>query len=536
MVPWVPSRFRQVGRVPFLGLVAVSLAALLIVPGGVLAAGPGAAGAPALAAPNPFATGSSASVAIGQTSLTTVRCGTTASSLSDPVEATFDSAGDLWVADRGNNRVLEFTPPLLTGMSASLVLGQNSFTTNGAATTQTGLVNPSGLAFDAHGDLWVADRENNRVLEFVPPFSNGMDASLVLGQTSFTSATAGLSASGMNNPEDVAFAPNGDLVVADAANNRVLVFDPPFTTGMNASLVLGQSNFTVGSPGTSATSFNFSSGVAFGPSGALFVADGENSRALEFLPPFSDGMAASIVFGQANFTTSGTGTSATTVDVPYGLWVDASGDLWLVDQGNNRTLEFVPPFSSGMAASVVLGQAGFSSRAAGTAANQVDQVRGATTDGSGDLWAADESNCRILEYAPPHFTVTFVESGLPAGTLWAVTMNGASAASTSSNLTITSQNGSLPFRVSGISGYAVTPRTGTVSLNGTYSTVYVTFAPTIAGLSPAAFGLLVGAVVIVVASGAAALVVRRRTGRERPGIRAAPPFAGPPAAPPPGGA
>ncbi len=70
------------------------------------------------------------------------------------------------VVDTGNNRVLEFVAPLFTGMAASLVIGQSSFTSSGSATTQSGLHNPEGLAFDSSGNLWVAENSNNRVLEF----------------------------------------------------------------------------------------------------------------------------------------------------------------------------------------------------------------------------------------------------------------------------------------------------------------------------------------------------------------------------------
>jgi hypothetical protein len=81
---------------------------------------------------------------------------------------------------------LEFVPPFANGMSASLVLGQADFTTSTRATTQSGLSGPEGITFDGGGNLWVADGGNGRTLEFTPPFSSGQNASLVLGVANFT--------------------------------------------------------------------------------------------------------------------------------------------------------------------------------------------------------------------------------------------------------------------------------------------------------------------------------------------------------------
>ena len=89
-------------------------------------------------------------------------------------QITTDSAGNLWVGDYGNNRLLELEPPFSTGMGASLVIGQQDFNSSVAATTQSGFQGPGHPAFDSSGNLWVPDFTNNRVLEFsstpVPEF------------------------------------------------------------------------------------------------------------------------------------------------------------------------------------------------------------------------------------------------------------------------------------------------------------------------------------------------------------------------------
>jgi sugar lactone lactonase YvrE len=212
----------------------------------------------------PLGSGMSSSVAIGQTGMMAASCNQsstaaspTARTLCDVQGMAFDPSGDLWVADSGNNRVLEFKPPFSTGMTAILELGQpasSSFTSSSANNnalnpTDSTLSLPAGIAVDSTGNLWVADNGNNRVLEYAPPFSNGMAATLELGQpasSAFTSGSESVSQSGLVSPSGISFDKNGNLLVNDSGNNRVMIFDPPYTSGMNAAAVLGQVIFLSG--------------------------------------------------------------------------------------------------------------------------------------------------------------------------------------------------------------------------------------------------------------------------------------------------
>jgi sugar lactone lactonase YvrE len=160
---------------------------------------------------------------------------------------TFDSSGNLWVGDYGNNRVLEYKLPFSTGMPASLVIGQKNFTTAQLATAKDGLAKPVGVAFDRSDNLWVLDGGNFRVLEFSPPFSTGMSASLVIGQPNFETGRPTVSQNGLTTTYgDIAIDPSGNLWVGD--NGRVLEFRASFSNGMNASVVIGQANFTTLNP------------------------------------------------------------------------------------------------------------------------------------------------------------------------------------------------------------------------------------------------------------------------------------------------
>jgi hypothetical protein len=135
-----------------------------------------------------------------------------------------------------------------------------SATANNGGILATSLNGPLGLAFDSAGNLWVADEANNRVLMYAKAdlMVNGAPATLELGQpiaTAFTSNTpnnGGIGPSTLFFPIGVAFDSSGRIFVTDVfiGNNRTLVFVPPFANGMNATLVLGQADFVTRTPNT----------------------------------------------------------------------------------------------------------------------------------------------------------------------------------------------------------------------------------------------------------------------------------------------
>jgi hypothetical protein len=93
------------------------------------------------------------------------------------------------------------------GMNARVVLCEPDFTTSSPGTTKSTCSSTIGVSFDAGGNLFVVDALNNRALEFEPPFSNGMDASVVFGQPDFVTRSAGTGINGLDSPEGGEIAP-----------------------------------------------------------------------------------------------------------------------------------------------------------------------------------------------------------------------------------------------------------------------------------------------------------------------------------------
>lgn len=430
-------------------------------------------------APNPYASGMAASLAAGQPNLLSRGFGHGPQNLSLPYAAALDGSGDLWVVDTSNNRIVEYLAPFATGMSGSLAIGQTNLSGSLSNTTRSGLWEPQGIAFDPSGDLWVADSTNNRILEFEPPFHTGINASLVLGQSSFLTRAAGTSASSLAHPEGLAFNASGDLLVADSGNNRVLEFTPPFSTGMSASLVLGQSTMTASGSGTTASNLSDPSDVAIGPTGAVWVADSGNGRVVEFATPLANGTAATVVLGQANLVSRGQGLPYGMMD-PVGIAFDPNGDLWVADaSGRNRVTEYLPPLLTGFPPSVVLGQSSFGGSAPGTSPQNLSGPTGVAMGPTGSLWVVDAGNDRVIEFVPPVYSVTVTETGLPSGAAWAIAFAGAvTGAIAPTAIVLVQSNGTFPFAAGAVPGYSASPTSGYVTVNGMPTSLTISYSAT----------------------------------------------------------
>jgi len=353
--------------------------------------------------------GQSASYVIGQPGFGANIAALTSTGLSGPIAVTLDPAtGKVFVDDYTNSRVLRYpsAAAMTDGSAAEAVLGQTDFTSNVTGTTATTLFYPRALAIDASGNLWVADWDNSRILRYdnAATISSGAAASGVLGQTGFTTKTYSASSTTLHNPNGV-FASGTTLWVADAANNRVLRFDNAASkaNGGSADAVFGQSDFTGAAAGLSATQFNGPSQLYVDGSDHLWVVDALNDRLLMFpdASTASSGEPATLVLGQPNMTNSGAATSTTTLQTVAGVYGDPIGNIYVGDAGNQRVLVFVhaTSLSNGAAASYVLGQNSFTTSTSGDGASQLNAPQMLYVDAS-LLAVADFHNHRVEIFIP----------------------------------------------------------------------------------------------------------------------------------------
>jgi uncharacterized protein (TIGR03437 family) len=205
--------------------------------------------------------------------------------------------------------------------------------------TDQGLFTPSGVSVDAAGNVWVADTNNGRILRFPNPFNQPDGtiprANLVLGQSNFTVKITDASSTNMSAPVGVTVFNNGDVAAADYNLNRVLLFrksGSDFVNGQAARNVLGQPNFSSTGASGNANGLNGPRGLAVDTSDRLYVADSVNGRVIVYA-------------NTGGTQNGATGISVPNLSSPEGVAVSPnSGELWVAAFGANQIYRF-PEFS-----------------------------------------------------------------------------------------------------------------------------------------------------------------------------------------------
>ncbi len=359
-----------------------------------------------------WANDQAASFVIGQTGFGLNASGVTATGLSQPWGGVVidPATGKVFVSDLSNNRILRYpsAAAMTNGAAAEAVLGQPNFTQNINGLSATTLWQPVGMAMDAAGNLWVADERNNRVLRYAnaATIASGSAASTVLGQANFTSSNIGfplVTASSMYEPFSV-FCIGTTLWVADTGPDRVLRFEnaASLANGAAASAVFGQPGFTTNTPNTNASGLFAPMQIYVDGADNLWVADFANNRVMMFpnAATAANNEAATLVLGQPDFNSNAAGSTATTFNSPVGVYGDGNGNIYVSDYGNNRILIFAnaASLSNGAAATYVLGQTNFTSTGTGDNANQLNGPTFLFVGTS--LLAADATNNRIMIWIP----------------------------------------------------------------------------------------------------------------------------------------
>jgi sugar lactone lactonase YvrE len=315
----------------------------------------------------------------------------TSARLNAPRGVAVDAAGDLLIADSGNLRIRTVSPSgVITTLAGNGSQGYFSgYSGDGGAATAAQLYRPTGIAVDPAGDLFIGDSNNNRVREVDP---SGVISTIAgTGVFGYSGDGGPATSAQLNGPSGMAMDAAGDLFIADTFNNRVRKIDP---SGV-ISTVAGNGSASYsgdGGPATSAAIFQ-PFGVAVDSAGDLFIADSFNHRIREVSP--SGVISTFAGTGTPGFSGDGGPATSASLDFPYGVAVDAAGDLFIADFGNNRVREVSP---GGVISTFAgTGTAGFSGDGGPATSARVNGPFRVTVDAAGDLFFADDVNNRVRE-------------------------------------------------------------------------------------------------------------------------------------------
>jgi uncharacterized protein (TIGR03437 family) len=306
-----------------------------------------------------------------------------------------------------------------SGAAAINLWGQVSYTATSAnasafpyasASTLSGV---SDVKMDPDGNLLVADTGNNRVVSFA---RNSKSASQLWGQLDFSSNGINqIKPGSINAPFKIAIDYSQSpfaLYASDVNNHRILIWKDAtaFRSGDPADLVIGQPNLgtaianvdTRGAQNPSSTSLSSPRGIVLDAGGNLWVADSGNNRVLRYPRPVDQPgrITPDTVLGQADFTSNvSAAVTASSLNTPSGVAVGPNGDIFVSDSGNNRVLEFPAGAGNGAAAIRVFGQPGFNTGTPPTSvsAQTLASPQGITVDAS-LLYVADYSANRVLVF------------------------------------------------------------------------------------------------------------------------------------------
>ena len=253
---------------------------------------------------------------------------------------------NLWVSDTNNDEIYEYN------MGGGLLA---QFSAYYGATSS-----PDFLAVDATGNVWVTDSNNYVLDEF--------------SATGTHLAQVGTSSSGTvvfgGGPSGIAIDGNDDMWIADNGNSRVLELSP---TGTELS--------TFGSYGSGNGNLNSPTGIALDVLGNVWVADSGNNRV--------EGFSATGTY-LSHFSSFGSSTSTngcgfiSSINDPFGLAIDSSGNSWVADQGNDQMDLFSATGTYAMGAG-----------------NCNPAPKGAAIDNKGDIWYVGNSwNAQHQPYSP----------------------------------------------------------------------------------------------------------------------------------------
>ena len=272
-----------------------------------------------------------------------------------------DSVGNIYVADTLHNSIRKIT---FTGVVITLASGFNF---------------PTGIAVDQVGNVYVADSFNHRIRKITPA---GV-VSILAGNGAAGGANGNGVAAQFSSPHGVAVDNAGNVYVGDYGNHRIRKIAP---NGDVTTLAGSGPGFADGPGGTAL--FLSPRGVAADNDGNVYVADGGNHMIRKIAP---NGDVTTLAGNLTSGSADGTG-GAAGFNAPFGVSVDADGNVYVADYGNHRIRKVT---AAGVVTTIAGSVNGFADGVG--AAAEFNLPQDLAVDSSGTIYVADTNNNRIRQ-------------------------------------------------------------------------------------------------------------------------------------------
>jgi sugar lactone lactonase YvrE len=241
--------------------------------------------------------------------------------LTFPGGVAIDPSGKIYIADGGNNRVRMVVNGIISTVAGT---GTAGYTGDKAAATSATLRNPTGVALDAAGNLYIADAGNDVIRQV--SVSGTITTFAGNNNVGYSGDGGAPTSASLNNPVAVAVDSAGHVFIADAGNNVIRE-----VSGGTINTIVGGSVTT--------DQLHHPDAIAVDAGGNLYIADTVARRVLEF-----SGGVVTVIAGNQGIGFGGDNGPATqaTLDDPMGVAVDASGNVYIADTFNSRIRKISP--------------------------------------------------------------------------------------------------------------------------------------------------------------------------------------------------
>jgi hypothetical protein len=306
----------------------------------------------------------------------------------NPTGVAVDNAGNLYVADQNNNLIRQISP-LGTNWAVTTLAGDGLGSRDGTNTSAQ-FSGPTGIAVDKFGSLYVADQYNNIIRRMILSGTNWV-VSTIAGTAGAAGSKDGTNASArFSNPSGVAVDGGGNIFVADEANNSIRKITPAGTNWIVTTIAGGAPGANDGS--NTAAQFFGPSGVAVDIGGRVFVADQFNNL-IRLITPVGPNWVVTTIAGQSiSGFSNGLGADAL-FDAPLGVAVDTNDNVYVADLFNEAIRKLTPSGTNWEVSTIGGGSQGNSN---GTGANaSFDFPFGVAVDAYSNVFVADSQNNSI---------------------------------------------------------------------------------------------------------------------------------------------